>query len=285
MAAMLRAATAIIASSLAIAAVPLMAFHAVGRAMRYPMPEDGAVSRNAYRSAYFGFAYPLLSDWIEDVKGPPPSASGYYSLAALKPRDALTATLLIAAQDNFFAQKHLTSAKDFLDQMRRQLVPSPPEEPPVQVTIAGRSFARLDYAGAGLQHVVFATEIRCHTLIFSITSRSPERIAIAVSSLNNMFFSGNDSAWPVCLPDYAASGHLIRRVEPAPAGPRFSSVPTRIIIGANGKVAHVHPIGALPEQAKSIKDALSRWEFKPYLSEGKPVAVETGLVVHFTTGP
>lgn len=281
---MLRTITAFIGSLVALA-VPHMALTAVDQTMRYPVPEDGSVSHNAYRNAYFAFQYPLLADWVEDVKGPPPSTTGYYSLVALKPRDALTATLLIAAQDNFFAQRHLTSARDFLDQMRRQLVPSLPSQPPVQVTIGGRSFARLDYAGAGLQHVVFATEIRCHTLIFSITSRSPERIALVVASLSSISFSRDDSTGPICIADYATADRMIRRVEPATVGPRFSTVPTRLIIGPDGKVEQVHPIGALPEQAKSIQNALSQWQFKPYLPEGKQVAVETGLILQFSASP
>jgi hypothetical protein len=47
-------------------------------------------------------------------------------------------------------------------------------------------------------------------------------------------------------------------------------------------VEQVHPIGGSPEQAKSIQDALSQWEFKPYLVNGKGVAVETGLIVQFS---
>ena len=281
---MLRAVTAIMGSLLAFAAAPLITFRAVQRAMDYPAPEDGSVSRNVYRNAYFGLAYPLPANWIEDVTGPPPSATAYYSLAALRPRDSLGATLLIAAQDNLFAARHVTSATDFLDQMKRQLVPALAAEAPVQIQVAGQSFARLDYSGAGLLHVVFATEIRCHTVIFSITSPSPEQVESVVASLNRITFSGGDSRWPVCVPEYATADHIIRRVEPAAVGPRFSTVPTRITIGANGKVEHVHPISALPEQVKSIQAALSQWQFQPYLRDGQPIAVETGLIVQFSSG-
>jgi Gram-negative bacterial TonB protein C-terminal len=279
---MLKDATAIIACLLALATVPLTASKGIDRAMLYSVPEDGNVSGHAYRNPYFGFEYPLLEDWVEDVNGPPPSATGYYSLVALKPRDALTATVLIAAQDNFFAQRRVTNARDFLDQTRRQLVPALPAEPSVQVKIAGQLFARLDYAGAGLHHVVFATEIRCHTVIFSITSRSVERIEAVIASLNNLSFIGQTERSPICVPDYATDDHIIHRVQPAAAGPRFSSVPTRIIIGANGEVEHVHAINSSVEQAASIQDALSQWRFQPYLLNGMPVAVETGLMVQFS---
>jgi hypothetical protein len=279
---MLRATIAITGTILAVAAVLVLQSKTIAPPTGYPVPEDGAVSRGAYQNAYFGFRYPLPANWVEDIKGPPPSATGYYSLAALKPRNSLSATLLIAAQDNFFTKPRVTAAADYLNEMKRQLDPALSAEPTVQVQIGGQSFARLDYAGAGLHHVLLAAEIRCHTVIFSVTSRNVDQIGGVVASLNEMTFTAGDSSWPICVPEYATAEHLVRRVEPAPAGPRFSTAPTRIIVGANGKVQHVHPISGLPEQMKSIQDALSQWEFKPYLLNGKPVTVETGLIVQFS---
>lgn len=279
---MLRAAFAIIGSLLAVVAVPLLGLKAIGPTTGYPVPESGRVSRGTYHNEYLGFLYPLPANWVEDLKGPPPSTTGYYSLAAFKPRDSLAATLLIAAQDNFFAQPRVTSAVDFLGQMKRQFDPALSAEFPVQLTIAGHPFARLDYTGAGLRHVVLATEIRCHAVIFSITSGSPGQIEGVIASLDKIAFTGGDFPWPACVQDYATAGHIIHRVEPAPAGQPFSTVPARIIIGANGRVEQVHPIGGSPEQAKSIEDALSQWEFKPYLVNGTGVAVETGLIVQFS---
>ena len=268
-----------------IAAFPPRELRGIGPTKDYPVPEGGSVSRGAYRNEYFGLVYPFAAGWVEDVKGPPPSATGYYTLAAFKPRDSLAVTLLIAAQDNFFARRRVASTADFLDQMKRQLVPSVSAELPLQITIAGQSFARLDYAGAGLHHVVLATEIRCHTVIFSLTSASVEQIGNLLASMDKITFSAEASRRPICVPEYATADHIIRRVEPAAAGPPFSSVAVRLIIDGNGAVKHVHPIGGLPEQAKSIRDALSQWRFKPYLLSGNPVTVETGLIVQFSPSP
>jgi hypothetical protein len=249
-------------------------------AERYPVPEGGTVSRGFYQNEYFGIRYPLPEGWTEDVKGPPPSVSGYYSLAALKPGASLAATLLIAAQDNFFAPHSAKSAADFLDQMKEGLDPSlAAAGPPVSIKIAGQSFARLEYSGAGLRHVIFATEIRCHTVLFSLTSGDSETIDALVQSLNKITFSAGNLDRPICIQEYATADHVIHRVEPAPAGPRFASIPARIVIGANGRVEQVHPIGGLPEQARSIQEALSQWTFKPYMLNGKAVAVETGVMV------
>jgi hypothetical protein len=266
----------------AIAAFPARELRGTGPTSEYPAPEDGSVSRGAYRNEYLGFVYPLPPDWVEDVPGPPPSATGYYALAAFKPRDSLAATLLIAAQDNFFGSRPMASAADFLDQLKRQLVPSISAEPPLQTVIAGQPFAKLDYAGAGLHHVALATEIRCHTVIFSLTSASMEHIGHLLASFDKITFTAKTSRRPICVAQYATDDHIIHRVEPAAAGPRFSSMPARIVIGADGTVEHVHPIGGLLEQAQSVRDALSRWRFKPYLLNGNPVTIETGLIVQFT---
>jgi hypothetical protein len=282
---MLKAVFAILVTCLpAFVAVPIMEPKPSGPTAAYPVPEGGGVSGDIYHNAYFGFRYRLPANWAEDVEGPPPSTAGYYSLAALKPRDSLAATLLIAAQDNFFINQNVQSATDFLNQVKRQLDPALSAGASLQTEIAGQSFARLDYAGAGLHHTLLATEIRCHTLIFSVTSRSLEQIESVVASLNKITFTAGDSRWPICVPEYATADHVIHRVEPQAAGPRFSSVPTRIIIGADGKVEQVHPIGALPEQAKSIQGALSQWQFRPYVLNGNRVTVETGLTVQFSTG-
>jgi hypothetical protein len=50
----------------------------------------------------------------------------------------------------------------------------------------------------------------------------------------------------------------------------------RIIIDKEGRVKHIHFLSAFPDQAKSITEALSR--FKPYLRDGRPVEVETGIM-------
>jgi len=40
----------------------------------------------------------------------------------------------------------------------------------------------------------------------------------------------------------------------------------------------MHFLSAFPDQSKAIADALSQWRFRPYLREGRPVEVETGIM-------
>jgi hypothetical protein len=159
-------------------------------------------------------------------------------------------------------------------------------------------FARFDYSGAGLNHVVFATEIRCHTLIFSITASREAAAAMLVESLRKMSFTpaGRANAstretgasrrgWPICIPESAYSDHIVHRVDPVMTGPRYARVPVRFIVGADGQIEHIHAISGFPEQVKSVTDALAKWEFKPYVVNGRPVEVETGLLFQFPSAP
>jgi hypothetical protein len=251
----------------------------------YPVPEDGAIKNAVYINEYFGLRYPLPANWTEDLAGPEPSVNGYYSLVSLKPADTLGATILIAAQDNFFSAQPASSAMEFLTQTKQALDSSNSMSVlagPSELKIDGRSFARLDYEGAGLHHAVFVTEVRCHFLLFSLTSNDPEQLEALVKSLNKISFAASAGApWPSCVKDYATAANLLHRVNPDLTGPRFASVPVRLIVGTNGKVLHVHPIAGFPDQKKSVAAALAQWEFKPYLVNGRAVEVETGVLFEF----
>jgi hypothetical protein len=64
---------------------------------------------------------------------------------------------------------------------------------------------------------------------------------------------------------------------------KHPSAPVRIIIDKAGAVQHIHFLSAFPDQVKVISDALHQWKFKPYLRDGKPAEVETGVL--FGTSP
>ena len=83
---------------------------------------------------------------------------------------------------------------------------------------------------------------------------------------------------PVCIKDYATGENVIEKVDPVITERRFNSVPVRIIIDREGRVKHIHFLSAFPDQTKAITDALFRWKFRPYLRNGQPVEVETGIM-------
>src|SRR6266404_884194 len=258
-----------------------------------PLPEGGRVARNAYSNPYFGLTYALSPDWTEKYSGPPPSDSGYYVLAQIRPADTFKGTsrgsILITAQDLFFTLTPATSALELLNFTTANLSTDyQVEQPPVEVRIAGHPFVRFSYVSpvAQLHWTVLATEIRCHAVQFVVTSRDTNLIETVIQEMNGMGLptDANPSSGmgggdlPVCIKDYAAGENVTERVDPIFTERRFNPVPVRIVIDKEGKVKHIHFLSAFPEQAKAVTDALLQWRFKPYVRDGHPVEVETGIM-------
>jgi hypothetical protein len=159
---------------------------------------------------------------------------------------------------------------------------------PSQTKLAGRDFRFYAYWSpvAELHWYVLATEIRCHTVQIVLTSHDTKLLESLVLDMNKMKLpaeagptagqGGGD--FPVCIKDFAKEGNVIDRVEPVFTERRFNPVPVRIIIDKEGKVKHIHILSAFPEQEKAIKEALPKWRFRPYLRDGKPLEVETGIM-------
>lgn len=258
-----------------------------------PLPESGAVAKNAYRNKYFGLTYLLPPGWTQKYDGPPPSDRGYYVLAQIGPSgDAATTkggSILITAQDLFFTLKPVANAFELASQAAASLQADYKlERPLTSVTIANHSFVRYDYLSpvAGLHWYVLATQIRCHLVQFVIAGRDPLWMESLVREMDRMQLpaekgaiqgTGGSSA-PVCLKDYARPEHILESADPVFTERRFNPIPVRIIIGKDGQVKHIHFLSAFPDQSKSISDALSQWRFKPYLQDGQPVEVETGIM-------
>jgi TonB family protein len=55
----------------------------------------------------------------------------------------------------------------------------------------------------------------------------------------------------------------------------------KAIIGIDGSIEVLHLIQGHPLLAQAAMDAVKRWKYKPYLSNGKPVEVETMITVNF----
>ncbi len=258
-----------------------------------PVPEGGRVANNVYGNKYFGLTYPLSPDWIEKYSGPPPSDSGYYVLAQITPAGTFKGTsrgsILVAAQDLFFTLTPARNALELIHFSKDNLnADYSVEEPPTEVRIGGHSFVRFDYVSpvAQLHWSVLATEIRCHAIEFVVTSRDTKLAESLIQGMNRMSLPGDAGATlgsgggdvPVCIKDYASGENVTERVDPIFTERRFNLVPVRIIIDKEGKVKHIHFLSAFPEQAKAVTDALFQWRFRPYVPDGHPVEVETGIM-------
>lgn len=264
-----------------------------------PVPEAGTANHDVYRNQYFGISYPLPPDWVQKYAGPPPSDTGRYVLAQLSRPDSYQGNgrgnILITAQDMFFTPLPVANAWQMVNYTKDRLPSDYQLEPnPVELQTGGRgSFASFAYWSpvAQLHWYVLATEIRCHTVEFVFMNRDPTTLASTVLQTSKLKLpkessptegTGGDGV-PVCIKDYASDGTVIERVDPVFSQPRFNPVPVRIVIDKRGRVKHIHFLSAFPDQRQAIGDALSRWRFKPYLRNGRPVEVETGIMFGHAT--
>jgi hypothetical protein len=258
-----------------------------------PLPEGGTVAENAYTNPYFGLTYVLPPGWTQKYYGPPPSDTGYYVLAQIRPGNTAETTnggsILIAAQDLFFTARPAANAFELAADAEKSLQADYQVERPVTpVIIAYHSFVRFDYLSpvAELHWYVLATQIRCHLVQFVFTSRDAKWMETLIHGMDKMQLPAEASpilgtgggGVPVCIKDYARPENVLERVDPVFTERRFNPIPVRIIIGKDGKVKHIHFLSAFPDQAKSITDALSEWRFKPYVRDGQAVEVETGIM-------
>jgi hypothetical protein len=252
------------------------------------VPEDGMVVDGKYGNEYFGLTYPLPQGWTAGASGPAPSQFGDYVLSTLVPEGEMTGTILITAQDMFFAAEPTKGAAAMAGDFRRsisEIAGMTIDREPSELQIAGRIAHRVDFSGVGLHRAMFVFELRCHLVRFNLTARDPELLASLARSLDDLSFAGKAdaaSSAPVCTRDYATAETLLRKVSPLPVGPAFTPIPVRIIIAADGGVKQVHVIRATPDQRRSIEDALRQWKFRPYVVDGRAAEVETGLSFRFT---
>src|SRR5262245_32616238 len=242
-------------------------------------PEQGGVVGGVYRNAYFDLSYPLPDGWTEGVAGPEPSATGYYVLETLVPKGELTASIMIAAQDMFFAEAWtatpamVASFRQAMAQIDGMTIDSEPEA----VNVAGRTMHRIDYSGVGLHRSLYVTEIRCHLVSFTLTARDHETLASLRPTLDRLATAANRRAEaPPCVDDYVVAENLLERVEPELSRSTFESIPVRLVIGADGGVKQVRVIRATPGQRNALEQALHRWKIKPPRLDGRPSEIEAG---------
>jgi hypothetical protein len=250
-----------------------------------PTPQDGRTLNGIYVNDYFDLSYPLMEGWTEGDPGPDPSDAGYYVLRSLIPRSELNATVLIAAQDLFFAGKPYADMAEMAREFRQAMSEVDGmtiDREPAEIKVEERIFYRVDFSGVGLYRATFMTAIRCHAVIFNLTATSPELLENAALSINRLSaYGGKPASFPHCVENYAAPDNVVKRVEPVPAGARFVPIPVRIVVDAAGAMKHIHVISGSAEQRKNIEEALHQWTFKPYRLNGHAMEIETGLVFQF----
>ena len=92
---------------------------------------------------------------------------------------------------------------------------------------------------------------------------------------------------PVHVAQGVTQGLLIKRVNPkypskARADRIQGTVILRAVISKDGDVADLSVVSGDPLLVKTATKAVKQWKYRPYLLAGKPVAVNTEIIVNFT---
>jgi hypothetical protein len=204
-------------------------------------------------------------------------------LGTWTPKRDFAGTVLVAAQDMFFAPAPSDDVKNVVAEFRQVMSAVDGmtiDREPAPVSVGGHPGYRIDFSGVGLFRSTFAIEIRCHVVTFNLTSRDPESLASLAGSLDSLGSARkNEVSDPVpeCLKDYA-SENIVSRVEPEGVGAKAVSIPVRMIVATDGSVKHVHVIRASAAQRRNIEEAVRQWKLKPYVKQGHPAEVETGVM-------
>lgn len=258
-----------------------------------PVPEDGTMANGVFSDDYFGMTYPFPKGWSEKYKGPPPSDTGRYVLTEIRPDDTykgpIRGHVLVTAQDLFFTPAPAANTLELTAYEKSHLQADYKLElPPTQTKIAGHPFTFYAYwsPSALLHWYVLGTEIRCHAIEFVLTSQDTKLLESLALEMNRMSLpeeanpagATGGGTFPVCMKDYANDDNILARVDPIFAEHKFNPVPVRIVIDKEGKIRHIHFLSAFPDQERAISNALKQWKFKPYVKNGKPIEVETGIM-------
>lgn len=95
-----------------------------------------------------------------------------------------------------------------------------------------------------------------------------------------------NSAGRVRVPNGVIAGLIVHKVPPVyPELARQSRIQGTVIlsavIGEDGHVVQLEPISGPAQLIPATIDAVKQWEYKPYISSGRPIEVETEVQVNF----
>jgi TonB family protein len=118
-----------------------------------------------------------------------------------------------------------------------------------------------------------------------------ERWGVPFGDISNVAASSAATAMPeiasrVQVPSGVMIGLLVHRVPPVyPTAAKLNKVQGKVVLDAvidtEGKVTEVHPMSGPQELISAAMGAVKEWQFKPYISQGRPVQVDTQVVVNF----
>jgi len=90
----------------------------------------------------------------------------------------------------------------------------------------------------------------------------------------------------VQVPSGVMLGLLVHRVQPVyPTTAKLNKIQGKVVLHAvvskKGKVTELSPVSGPQELVSAAMEAVKEWQYRPYMSQGQPVQVDTQVVVNF----
>jgi TonB family protein len=117
---------------------------------------------------------------------------------------------------------------------------------------------------------------------FSVQTLTPKDLSAAPDAA-----AVANSTGPVRVSSGVMAGLIVHKVPPAyPELARQTRIQGTVllsaVIGEDGHVVKLEPISGPAQLIPATIDAVQRWEYRPYISSGRPIEVETEIQVNFT---
>jgi TonB family protein len=282
--------------------------------------ENGTIVNGVYSNECFGFSLPIPAGWvINDTVTPGGEAIHSPSkkdliLLFLEREDKTPGRIILSAWDS---ASHSGNVQDFVSEERPQGDQATEKNEPVQNTFAvdygSRHFFRSNQKSFVVDNITWYsakiyTEFRGYFIGANFLSTSPVGLEEAAKSLQKISFQEDQAnvkcvmspnmgtkaartknATPerVHISAKAATDLLLQQVKVKyPEDAKKTRVKGKVVLKADidqeGNVEEVSVISGDPMLAPAALESVKQWKYKPFLLRGKPVKVETQVVVNFS---
>jgi TonB family protein len=279
-------------------------FHVKTRPQIAP-PPLGSFHENAYTNEYFGLYYPMSRDWVRETElmrkkiAAEGKTNTYVLLAAVHipqhydPSEADSSFTVMALAR---AGASANDCKHYLEAAANELHSGKEGEQKgeiSQLSAGGHDFLRVDFHySKGVDNgASLCTAAKDYLLLWNFGGPSRHAVDEAVAALNALtsVIPPQPEIEPVPAVHVVKSpqaGTLVKKVAPVyPKAARYLGIQGTVRMGAviskDGDVIDLEVLDGPIELVASAVDAVRDWKYRPYLLEGKPVAVQTEITVNY----
>jgi TonB family protein len=265
--------------------------------------DRGTLQGRVYTNQFLRFSWTLPEDWAAQQDSSPPNKGRNYTLLRLAPGGPRTDEYIVLTAQDFtdtpgFGYEYMDKLKAIVEGQGWK-------------TLGERSYRSL---GGGLRAerdtyqsgdepprymAVIAAPSRGYEIKFVISAGSPERLEELVWSAVTLKITpdweapasssnppSDEPVERVRISEKVSQLLILRKVQPRyPTVARQAHVQGSVVMTARiskeGRMKRLDVMEGDPVLAQAALEAVSQWQYKPYVLEQKPVEVETQITVKF----